>query len=111
MSLQAYLQLLNTRWHEGSLKAKRHEAMALEKVAYVGHRSSIYRDDEPPLYRITIMSIKVLHSLFTNDIRTLTYFLHPRLCGFQPSLFGSLPSSLCSKLSTSAIIFVTCAHR
>jgi hypothetical protein len=32
MSLQAYLRLLNTRWHEGSSKAKQHEAMTLENV-------------------------------------------------------------------------------
>jgi hypothetical protein len=56
--------------------------MALKKIPYAGHCSSIYREDETPLYRITIMPIKVLHTLFTNDIRTITYFLHPRLHRF-----------------------------
>jgi hypothetical protein len=31
MSLQAYLWLLNTRWHEGSSNAKQHKAMAFKK--------------------------------------------------------------------------------
>jgi hypothetical protein len=29
MSLQVYLLLLNTRWHEGSSKTKQHEVVAL----------------------------------------------------------------------------------
>jgi hypothetical protein len=63
----------------------------LAKVPYAGHCSSIYRRDEPPLYIFTIMSIRVLHILFTNDIRTITYFLRLRLCGSQPLLFGNPP--------------------
>jgi hypothetical protein len=98
MSLQAYLWLLKIRCHEGTLKAKQHEAKALEMVPYAGHCSSIYREDELPLYRITMTPIKVLHTLFTNDIRTIMYFLHPRLCGFRHSLFGSFPFGLFSKL-------------
>jgi hypothetical protein len=109
MSLQVYLRLLNIRWREGFSKTKRHEAMA--PCTLCRALSSIYREDEPPLYRITIMPIKVLHTLFTNDIKTIMYFLHPRLCEFHPSLFGSFPSGLCPKLSTLAIIFATCAHR
>jgi hypothetical protein len=85
--------------------------MALEKVLYVGHYLSIYREDELPLYRITIMPIKVSHTLFTNDIRTISYFLHPRLHGFRPSLFDNLPFGLCLKLSTSDIIFTSCVHK
>jgi hypothetical protein len=42
--------------------------MALEKVLYTGHCSSIYRKDEPPLYRIKIIPTKALHVLFLNDI-------------------------------------------
>jgi hypothetical protein len=39
MSLQAYLWLLNTRWHDDSLKAKQHEDMALERyfMQGIGH--------------------------------------------------------------------------
>jgi hypothetical protein len=55
-SLQSYLRLLNARWHKDSSKAKQHEAMAFEKVSYAGHCSPIYREDEPPLYKITIMT-------------------------------------------------------
>jgi hypothetical protein len=37
--------------------------MALEKkVLYAGHCSPNYREDEPPLYRITIMPLKVLYT-------------------------------------------------
>jgi hypothetical protein len=31
INLETYFRLLNTKWHEGSLKAKQHEAMALER--------------------------------------------------------------------------------
>jgi hypothetical protein len=58
-----------------------------KKLLYAGHCSSIYRGDESHLYRFTIMSIKVLNTLFTNDTRAITYFLCLRLCGSQPSLF------------------------
>jgi hypothetical protein len=57
------------------------------------------------------MHIKVLYTLFTNDIRTITYFLHPQLRGFRPALFGSFAFGLCPKLSTLDVIFATCAHR
>jgi hypothetical protein len=40
--------------------------LALEKVLCAVHCSSIYREDEPPLYKITIMPLKALHLLFTN---------------------------------------------
>jgi hypothetical protein len=49
----------------------------LKKVLYVGHCSSIYRGDEPPLYRFTKMSIEDLYILLTNDIRVIAYFLCP----------------------------------
>jgi hypothetical protein len=86
--------------------------MALQKVSYVGNCSLIYREDEPPSYKITIMPLKVLHTLFTNDIRAIVYFLHPRLCEFRPLLFGSFSYwlmfevlQLLPKLSTSASTF------
>jgi hypothetical protein len=47
-----FLRLLNTKWHKGSSKAKQHEVVALEKVLYARHCSSIYREDEPPLYKL-----------------------------------------------------------
>jgi hypothetical protein len=47
-----------------------------------GYYSSIYRGDKPTLYKITIMSFMVLHTLFTNAIRAIRYFLHPWLSGF-----------------------------
>jgi hypothetical protein len=49
------------------------------------------------LHKITIMPLKVLHILFTNDIKAIMYLLHPRLRGFRPPLFGSFSSGLCSK--------------
>jgi hypothetical protein len=55
--------------------------MPLEKVLYAGYCSSIYRGGKPTLYKFTIMSIKVLYTLFTNGIRAIAYFLSPRLCG------------------------------
>jgi hypothetical protein len=63
----------------------------LKKVLYAGHRSSIYREDEPPLYTITIMSTKALHTLFTNDIKIITYFPRPRLCMYQPCCSITFP--------------------
>jgi hypothetical protein len=110
MSLQAYLRLLNTKWHEGTSKDKQHEVVALEKVLYVDHCSSICRG--APLYRITTISLRVLHSLFTNDIRVITYFLHPRLSGLGLChfflLFTFEVPLLLSKLSTLANTFSTC---
>jgi hypothetical protein len=61
-------------WHKGSLKAKQHKVAALKKVLYAGHCSSIFREHEPPLYKITIASFMALHSLFTNDIGILPSF-------------------------------------
>jgi hypothetical protein len=49
--------------------------MALKNVTYAGYESPIYREDELSLYKITIMPLKALHSLFTNDIRVILYFL------------------------------------
>jgi hypothetical protein len=43
-------------------------------VLYVEHCSSIYREDEPPLYKITIVPLKALHSLFINDVWILPSF-------------------------------------
>jgi hypothetical protein len=51
MSLQAYLRLLNTRWHEGSSKSKQHKALALKKVPYTWQCSSIYRKDKSLSYK------------------------------------------------------------
>jgi hypothetical protein len=51
--------------------------MVLEKIFYVGHCSSIYRGDEPPLYRFTTMPIEVLYILLTNGIRAIAYFICP----------------------------------
>jgi hypothetical protein len=102
--LQAYLWLLNARRHEGSSKAKLYEAMTLEKVLYVRHRLSIYREDELPLYKITTMPLKALHSLFTNDVRILLSFpfftlIEPSSLLFIRDLFpaevGCLNSHLC----------------
>jgi hypothetical protein len=59
--------------------------------------SPMYREDEPPSYKTTIMPLKVLRTLFTIDIRTIMYFLHPRSCGFRSSLFGSFSYGLFSK--------------
>jgi hypothetical protein len=84
-SLQSYLRLLNARWNKDSLKAKQHEAMAFEKVSYAWHCSPIYRQDEQPLYKITIMPLKVLHTLFTDDINTSMYFLFSLLRRSWPS--------------------------
>jgi hypothetical protein len=69
----------------------------LQKVSYVGHCSPIYKEDEPPSYKITIMPLKVLHTLFTNDVGAIMYFLHSQLCGFRPPLFGRFSSGLYSK--------------
>jgi hypothetical protein len=38
--------------------------MTLNKVLYAGHYSSIYREDEPTLYIITITPIKVSHTVY-----------------------------------------------
>jgi hypothetical protein len=46
-----------------------------QKVLYAGHCSSIYREDEPPLYKITIVPSKALHSLFINDVWVLLSFI------------------------------------
>lgn len=110
INLQAYIRLLDKGWYKGSSKAERHEATTLEKVLYAGHCSSIYRGDESPLYRCTIMPIKVLYTLFTNGIRAIAYFLCPRLCGLRPSLFSSFSFGLRLKLSTSAVVLVACAQ-
>jgi hypothetical protein len=44
------------------------------RVLYAGHCSSINREDESPLYKITIVPLKALHSLFTNDVGILPSF-------------------------------------
>jgi hypothetical protein len=101
MSLQAYIRLLNIGWHKGSLKAKLHEATTLKKVPYTWQCSSIYRKDELASYKITIMSLEVLHTLFTNDIRAILYFLPPLLRKSWPS---SRESFFMPKLITSNFI-------
>jgi hypothetical protein len=45
-----------------------------QNVLYAGHCSSVYREDELPLYKITIMPLKALQSLFTNDVGILSSF-------------------------------------
>jgi hypothetical protein len=37
------------------------------------------------------MPLKVLHTLFTNDIRAIIYLLHPRLRGFMPHCLVASP--------------------
>jgi hypothetical protein len=74
------------------------KAITLEKVFYAGHCSSIYMGGEPPLYIFTIISIKVLYTLFTNGIRAIAYFLCPRLYGLRSSLFYQLPFWVASKV-------------
>jgi hypothetical protein len=58
-----------------------------QRVLYVGHCSSIYRKDEPPLYKITIMPLKALHSLFTNDVGILLSFPYLSCCATLGLLF------------------------
>jgi hypothetical protein len=75
MSLQVYHRLLNTRWHKGSLKAKQHEAIALKKgtlymalfIYLKGRRTAFVQN-----YKHVPQG---LHTLFTNDIRVILYFL------------------------------------
>jgi hypothetical protein len=103
MGFHAYLRLLNTRWHEGSSKTKQLEVVTLKKV--LGHCSSIYKEDEPALYRITIMPLRVLHTLLTNDIRAITYFLHPWLHELGPSPLSPLAYIQSSFVAAKAIDF------
>jgi hypothetical protein len=72
-------------------------------ILYVGHYSSIYRGDESSLYIITIMFIKVLHTVYKSYYDNIIFF-HPWLCGFRPSLFDNFSFGLCPKLSTSTVI-------
>jgi hypothetical protein len=58
-----------------------------KKVFYAGHYSSIYRRDEPPLYKITIVPLKALHSLFTNDVGILSSFPFLSWCASSGLLF------------------------
>jgi hypothetical protein len=69
----------------------------LKKVPYAGHCSHIYREEEPPSYKITIMPLKVLHTLFTNDIWAIMYFLFCWLHGLWPPLCESFSAGLHSK--------------
>jgi hypothetical protein len=62
MYVQAYLLLIHIGWHQGPSQAKQDKVMALQKVFYTRHCSLIYRGDDPPLYEITIMPLKALHS-------------------------------------------------
>src|SRR5690349_17946793 len=78
-------------------KAKQHEVMALKKVLYAGHCSPIYREDESPSYKITIMPLKVLHTLFTYDIRAAMYFPFSLLRRTWPSSRESFSTGLHSK--------------
>jgi hypothetical protein len=51
--------------------------------------------------------LKVLHTLFTNDITAIVYFFHPRLLGFWPSLFGSFNTYVRSyRLRLSSLLLV-----
>jgi hypothetical protein len=63
----------------------------LKKLLYAGHCLSIYRGDELPLYTFIIMSIKVLHTLLTNSIRAVAYFLCLRLCGLSCHRLAASP--------------------
>jgi hypothetical protein len=88
--------------------------MAIKKVSYAGHYSPIYREDESPLYKITIMPLKVLHTLFINDVRAIMYFLHSQLCRFMPMLFGSFSYGLYSKfffVACWSLVFDCCESR
>jgi hypothetical protein len=83
----------------------------------LGHQISPYREDKPPLYKITIMHLKVLHTLLTNDIRAALYFLPPSLqgpslCRVKASLLACVRSlSSLPKLPTLARTFATCSCR
>jgi hypothetical protein len=46
VGLQAYFQLLNTRWHEGSSKAKQLKVWLSKRWIYTEQCSSIYREDK-----------------------------------------------------------------
>jgi hypothetical protein len=71
--------------------------MVRKKVLYVGHSSPIYRGDGPPLYKITIMPYKVLHTLFKDDIGAAMYFLFSLLHRSWPSSRKSFSARLHSK--------------
>jgi hypothetical protein len=71
--------------------------MTLEKVLYAGHCSPIYREDGLPLYKITIMSLEVLHTLFTDDMRATMYFLFSLLHRSWPSSRENFSVGLHSK--------------
>jgi hypothetical protein len=73
--------------YNGSSKAKHYEAVDLDHPLYAGYCLSIYREDEPTLYRVTIMPIRVLICCLQNGIRIISYISRLCLQGFWPSSF------------------------
>jgi hypothetical protein len=95
-NLQTYIRLLDTRWHEGSSKAKRHEAMAFERWIYVGYCSLIYREGEQLHEKLQTCPWS-LHTCITNDAGMLMTF--PFLScytSFELHIFGIFMSKVSS---------------
>jgi hypothetical protein len=108
-SLQTYLWLLDTRWHEGSSKATQHEAMVLKRWIYVWYYSPIYREGEQ---REKLQTCPwSLHTCITNDIWILMTFIFISCCT-SPKLhihdIFAFKASFMPKLLASAHIFATC---
>jgi hypothetical protein len=112
MSLQPYLQLLKTKWHKGSSKAKPHEATALQKVLYAEHCSPIYREVEQLRRKLHTCPWVYIHdSLMIHGHRCMFPFLS--CCASIGLLFLSWLAFeaflLC--LPTSTRTFGTCVYR
>jgi hypothetical protein len=75
---QIYKHTFNS-WIQDDTKVLRRlsstKLWSLEKILYVEHCLPIYREDEPPSYKITTILFKTLHTLFTDNIRVVLYFL------------------------------------
>jgi hypothetical protein len=93
---QVYKHTLGSLIRDGMKVLRRLSSMKLwllKKVLYAEHCSPIYREDELPLYKITIMLLKVLYTLFTNDIRVVLYFLLSLLRRSWPSSYESFSAA------------------
>jgi hypothetical protein len=97
-NLQAYIWLLNTGWHEGSSKAKQHEAMALEKRYFIQGTVHLFIGKMNHLcIKLQSCPSRFYTHCFTDDIRATMYFLFSSLCRSWPSSRKSFSASLHSK--------------
>jgi hypothetical protein len=117
-TLHEFKSIPSAPLRQGGMKVLRRlsntKLWSLKKGLYTGHCASIYMEDEPHLYKITIVPLKALYSLFTNVVTILSSFLFLHTyCSFFVALHPKhlshrgwlprLPSSLLVRIDEASL--------